>query len=383
MLQTIEWTGSAARLLDQTRLPTETVYVDITDEKQMHDAIRRLVIRGAPAIGVAAAFGVYLGVRNFRGGGELGPLLAFMERLNEVCDYLATARPTAVNLFWAIDHMRRAARDAGRDSRAHDENLTVDLINARLLSAAQAMLEDDTRVCRAIGEHGFALLRELSVPGNGPEMQILTHCNAGGLATVQYGTALAPVYVGAEKGAKFHVYADETRPLLQGSRITAWELKQNGIPVTVICDNMAATVMKEGKVSAVIVGTDRVAANGDVANKIGTMGVAILARHFGIPFIVAAPTSSIDLSLATGAQIPIEQRDGREVSEGLGKQTAPADVDIYNPAFDVTPNELVTAIVTENGVVRPPYVEGLQNVMHLQKPPQPAPQPAYPRSAQS
>jgi methylthioribose-1-phosphate isomerase len=365
MLQTIEWTGSAARLLDQTKLPTETVYVDITDEKQMHDAIRRLVIRGAPAIGVAAAFGVYLGVRNFRGGGENGPLFAFMDRLNEVCDYLATARPTAVNLFWAIDHMRRAARDAGRDSRAHDDNLTVDLIKSRLLAAAQAMLEDDTRVCRAIGEHGFALLQELSVPGNGPEMQILTHCNAGGLATVKYGTALAPIYVGAEKGTRFHVYADETRPLLQGSRITAWELKHNGIPVTVICDNMAATVMKEGKVSAVIVGTDRVAANGDVANKIGTMGVAILAKHFGIPFIVAAPTSSIDLSLETGAQIPIEQRDAREVSEGLGKQTAPSDVDIYNPAFDVTPNDLVTAIVTEKGVVRAPYVEGLRQVMQV------------------
>src|SRR3954471_20570682 len=364
MLQTIEWTGSAARLLDQTKLPTETVYVDITDERQMHDAIRRLVIRGAPAIGVAAAFGVYLGVRNFRGGGEQGPLLAFMERLNEVCDYLATARPTAVNLFWAIDHMRRAARDAGRDSRALDENLTVDLMKARLLSAAQAMLEDDKRVCRAIGEHGVKLLEELGAAANGEaEVNVLTHCNAGGLATVQYGTALAPIYVGAEKGMKFHVFADETRPLLQGSRITAFELKENGIPVTVICDSMAATVMQEGKVSAVLVGTDRVAANGDVANKIGTLGVAVLARHFGIPFVVAAPTSSIDLSLPTGDQIPIEQRDGREVSEGLGRQTAPPDVDIYNPAFDVTPADLVTAIITEKSVVRPPYAESLRAVV--------------------
>ena len=361
MLQTIEWTGTAARLLDQTKLPAETVFIDITDEKQMHDAIRRLVVRGAPAIGVAAAFGVYLGVRDFRPGE--GALFAFMERLNAVCDYLATARPTAVNLFWAIDHMRRAARDAGRDSRSLDENLTVDLIKARLLAAARAMLEDDTRVCRAIGEHGVRLLEELGAAGAGrAEIPLLTHCNAGGLATVQYGTALAPVYIGTERGMKFHVYADETRPLLQGSRITAYELKQNGIPVTVICDSMAATVMKEGKVSAVLVGTDRVAANGDVANKVGTLGVAILAKHFGIPFIVAAPTSSIDLSLADGASIPIEQRDGREVSEGLGKRTAPEDVDIYNPAFDVTPNELVTAIVTEKGVVRPPYVEGLKNV---------------------
>jgi len=362
MLQTIEWAGSAVRLLDQTKLPGETVYVEITDERQMHDAIRRLVVRGAPAIGVAAAFGVYLGVRSF--GNGRGVLFPFMERLNEVCDYLATARPTAVNLFWAIDHMRRAARDAGRDSRALDENLTVDLIKARLLSAAQAMLEDDKRVCRAIGEHGVRLLEELRGSGKGAaEVNVLTHCNAGGLATVQYGTALAPVYVGAEKGMKFHVFADETRPLLQGSRITAFELKENGIPVTVICDSMAATVMQEGKVSAVLVGTDRVAANGDVANKIGTLGVAILAGHFGIPFIVAAPTSSIDLSLATGAQIPIEHRDGREVSEGLGRQTAPIDVDIYNPAFDVTPAALVTAIVTEKGVVRPPYSQGLKGVV--------------------
>ena len=363
MLQTIEWTGAAMRLLDQTKLPTETVFVEVTDENQTHDAIRRLVVRGAPAIGVAASFGVYLGVRSFRADprGETGALLPFMDRLNEVCEYLATARPTAVNLFWAIDHMRRAARDAGRDSRAHDENLTVDLVKHRLLAAAKEMLEDDKRVCRAIGEHGVRLLEELGAKGKS-ETHVLTHCNAGGLAAVQYGTALAPVYVGAERGMKFHVYADETRPLLQGSRITAWELKQNGIPVTVICDSTAATVMKEGKVSAVLVGTDRIAANGDVANKIGTLGVAILARHFGIPFIVAAPTSSIDLSLATGEQTPIEERDGREISEGMGKQTAPADVDIYNPAFDVTPNELVTAIVTEKGVVRQPYVEGLKRV---------------------
>ena len=362
MLQTIEWTGTAARLLDQTKLPGETVFVEITDEKQMHDAIRRLVVRGAPAIGVAAAFGVYLGVRDFRGDDTL---FSFTARFNEVCDHLATARPTAVNLFWAIDRMRRTVRDAGRDARSLDEKLTVDLIKARLLAECQAMVDEDTRVCRAIGEHGVRLLEELGAAAGqeGPVTNLLTHCNAGGLATVQYGTALASVYVGVERGLKFHVFADETRPLLQGSRITAYELQKNGVPVTVICDSMAATVMKEGKVSAVIVGTDRVAANGDVANKIGTLGVAVLARHFNIPFIVAAPTSSVDLSLATGEQIPIEQRDGREVSEGLGKQTAPADVDIYNPAFDVTPAELVTAIVTEKGVVRAPYEEGLKKVV--------------------
>ena len=365
MLQTITWTADAARLLDQTRLPTETVYVDVTDERQMWDAIRRLVVRGAPAIGVAAAFGVYLGVREHPGRS----LLDFMTRFNEVCDYLATSRPTAVNLFWAIDRMRRVARDAGRDAPVGlADAKAVDLIKIRLLATAKAMLEEDNAVCRAIGEHGFKLLEELAAAGRGGDsgadeggtFNVLTHCNAGGLATVRYGTALAPIYVGAERGARFHVFADETRPLLQGSRITAYELQQNGIPVTVICDSMAATVMKEGKVRAVIVGTDRVAANGDVANKIGTLSVAILAKHFGVPFLVAAPTSSIDLSLPTGDQIPIEQRDGREISEGLGKVTAPPDVDLYNPAFDVTPADLVTAIITEKGVVRPPYEQGLR-----------------------
>jgi len=343
MLQTISWNGHAARLLDQTRLPTETVYVDITDEKQMWDAIRRLVIRGAPAIGVAAAFGAYLGIRRVEG--ERAELLG---RLNDVCDYLATSRPTAVNLFWALDRMKRVATEAASGSA----------IKRRLLVEATAMLEEDTRVCRAIGEHGAALLADVCAGED--RIDVLTHCNAGGLATVQYGTALAPIYVGAERGLKFHVYADETRPLLQGSRITAYELKENGIPVTVICDGMAATVMSQGKVRAVIVGTDRVAANGDVANKIGTHGVAIIARHFGIPFFVASPTSTIDLSLATGDLIPIEERAGSEVSNGFGKRTAPEDVDIYNPAFDVTPSELVTAIITENGVARGPYGESLR-----------------------
>jgi methylthioribose-1-phosphate isomerase len=358
MLRTIEWTGSAARLLDQTKLPTETVFVDVADERQMWDAIRRLVVRGAPAIGVAAAFGVYLGVRD----APADDLLGFMTRLNEVCDHLATSRPTAVNLFWAIDRQRRAARDAGRAARNPGDRAAVELIKARLLKTASEMLDEDTRVCRAIGEHGLKLIEGLGRNDAG-EIPVLTHCNAGGLATVQYGTALAPLYVGHERGLKFHVFAGETRPLLQGSRITAYELQRNGIPVTVICDNMAATVMKEGKVRAVIVGTDRVAANGNVANKIGTLGVAILAKHFGLPFYVAAPTSSVDLALKTGAEIPIEQRDAREVSEGLGKVTVPPDVGVYNPAFDVTPAELVTAIITERGVVCPPYEHGLRKAV--------------------
>jgi methylthioribose-1-phosphate isomerase len=360
MLQTITWTGDAARLLDQTRLPTETVYVDVADERQMWDAIRRLVVRGAPAIGVAAAFGVYLGVRSYEGDGP-----GFLRRVDEVCDYLATSRPTAVNLFWALDRIRGVAREIlgkGAGGASPPCHVVRDAQDA-ILSECQAMLEEDNAVCRAIGEHGVALLESLKDETTG-EVNVLTHCNAGGLATVRYGTALAPVYVGAERGVRFHVWADETRPLLQGSRITAYELQQNGIPCTVICDGMAATVMGQGKVRAVIVGTDRVAANGDVANKIGTLGVAVLAKHFGIPFYVAAPTSSIDLSLPTGKQIPIEERDGREVSQGLGKQTAPDGVDVYNPAFDVTPAELVTAIITEKGVVTPPYGEGLKRMVN-------------------
>jgi methylthioribose-1-phosphate isomerase len=352
MLQTIAWTGESARLLDQTRLPTETAYVDIANEQQMWDAIRRLVVRGAPAIGVAAAFGAYLGVRGFDGASS-GELLA---RLDQVCDYLAASRPTAVNLFWALDRMRRVGREAA------EKGAKVGQIQDRLLAEAQRMLEEDTQICKAIGRHGAALLERLPT-GHGGTIPLLTHCNAGGLATVQYGTALAPIYVGAERGMRFHVYADETRPLLQGSRITAYELKQNGIPVTVICDSMAATVMKEGKVSAVIVGTDRVAANGDVANKIGTLGVAVLARHFGLPFYVAAPTSSIDASLGTGALIPIEQRDPAEVTRGLGRTTAPDGIDVYNPAFDVTPAELVTAIITEHGVATPPYGPSLKRLL--------------------
>jgi methylthioribose-1-phosphate isomerase len=366
MLQTVQWTGDACRLLDQTKLPTETVYVDVTDEKQMWDAIRRLVVRGAPAIGVSAAFGVYLGVRHFgEPGNESGDggLIGFYTRLNEVCDHLATSRPTAVNLFWAIDRMRRCARDAGRNVPPHaavDDGRVIPVVKAKLLAEAKRMLDEDTAVCRKIGEHGLGLLHPLA--GDDGVVRLLTHCNAGGLATVQYGTALAPVYVGIERGVKFHVYADETRPLLQGSRITAFELQQNGVPTTVICDSMAATVMRQGKVKGVIVGTDRVAANGDVANKIGTLGVAVLAKHFGLPFYVAAPTSSIDMTLATGDQIPIEERDQAEVTHGMGKQTAPDDVGVFNPAFDVTPAELVTALITERGVVKPPFAQTLRGV---------------------
>jgi methylthioribose-1-phosphate isomerase len=359
MIQTITWTGSAARLLDQTMLPSETVYVEITDEKQMWDAIKRLVIRGAPAIGVAAAFGVYLGVRNFPQD-ESADIVAFSNHLDSVCGYLKSSRPTAVNLAWAVDRVRQQAR-VGPKFRASSWQL-IGIQKQRILDESLKMLEEDTAICRALGEHGLTLLKALAGSSNRP-IEVLTHCNAGGLATVQYGTALAPIYVGAERGLKLHVWADETRPLLQGSRITAYELQHNGVPVTVICDGMAASVMSQGKVDAVIVGTDRVAANGDVANKIGTLGVAILAKHFGVPFYVAAPTSSIDMSLPDGSHIPIEQRDPAEVTRGLGRQTAPDGIDVYNPAFDVTPANLVTAIITENGVAMPPYGTSLQQIM--------------------
>jgi methylthioribose-1-phosphate isomerase len=337
MLKPIEWTGAAVRLLDQTKLPDQTVYVQITDEKQMWDAIRRLVVRGAPAIGIAAAFGAYLAVRN--GASNVH------KRLDDACDYLATSRPTAVNLFWALKRMR----DVGHSVADRE-------VAARLLMECLEMIEEDHRVCRAIGENGLKLLeRQL-----GRSTQILTHCNAGGLATAGYGTALAPIYLGAQKGMKFHVYADETRPLLQGSRITAYELQQNGIPVTVICDDMAAAVMSRKKIDAVFVGADRIAANGDTANKIGTLQVAILAKHFGIPFYVAAPISTVDLATPDGAGIPIEERERKEVAELAGRPTAPPDVEVFNPAFDVTPANLITAIVTEKGVAKAPYDASLR-----------------------
>jgi methylthioribose-1-phosphate isomerase len=342
MIHTMQWTGQSLRLLDQTRLPTVTEYLEITDEKQMWDAIRRLVVRGAPAIGVAAAFGAYLGIRRAEDDEKS------LARLKEVCDYLATSRPTAVNLFWALKRVQTSAEKA--DSRT---------VQRRVLDECLTMLEEDKRCNRAIGEHGVKLLEALARP----QLNVLTHCNAGSLCAVQYGTALSPIYVAAERGMQIHVYADETRPLLQGSRITAYELQKNQVPVTVLCDNMAASLMSTGRLDAVIVGADRIAANGDVANKIGTLGVAILARHFKVPFFVAAPISTIDLATGSGRQIPIEFRDGAEVSCGLGRQTAPDGVEIFNPAFDVTPAELVDAIITEKGAVRAPYEQNLRKTV--------------------
>ncbi|HYV37233.1 MAG TPA: S-methyl-5-thioribose-1-phosphate isomerase [Gemmataceae bacterium] len=335
--RTIEWIGDTSgfvRLIDQTLLPTQVHYHDCRTVEQVWEAIKVLRVRGAPAIGVAAAMGVVVGMQTLRDMTEE----AFLHQLQEVTDYLRTSRPTAVNLFWALDRMQRHAL----------ENLEREPVSRWLqvlLDEALKIEEEDRQMCRAIGRVGAELIKD----GQG----VLTHCNAGGLATADYGTALAVMFAAAEQGRRFAVFADETRPLLQGARLTTWELQQRGLDVTLICDNMAAQVMKEGRIQIVITGADRIAANGDAANKIGTYGVALLAQAHGIPFYVAAPSSTFDLSLANGDAIPIEQRDPREVTHGLGKQIAPDGVKVYNPAFDVTPARLIAGIITEKKVIRP------------------------------
>jgi len=336
-VETLRWAGDVdgcLELIDQTLLPVEFRRIECRDVETVWEAIKSLRVRGAPAIGIAAAYGVVLGLQTATGSGEE----AFLKRLDDVTDYLAGSRPTAVNLFWALERIRRAAR--GRRGKKPPAEILADL-----LAEARAIHEEDRRMCRQIGRHGAELLSD----GQG----VLTHCNAGGLATADYGTALAVIFSATESGKRLHVYADETRPLLQGARLTAWELKERGIPVTLICDSMAAQVMREGRVQAVVTGADRIAANGDVANKIGTYGVALLAAAHDIPFYVAAPTSTFDLALSSGDEIPIEQRDPREVTHGFGRQTAPEGVDVYNPAFDVTPARLIKALVCERGVIDP------------------------------
>ncbi|MDT3415803.1 methylthioribose-1-phosphate isomerase [Brevibacillus aydinogluensis] len=329
----VKWQDDALVLLDQTRLPVETIYLTLTTAQEVWAAIRHLQVRGAPAIGMAAAYGLYLGIRN----SDANDFDTFWQHLSEQADYLGTSRPTAVNLFWALDRIKaRVQRESGKP---------VAELKAAVLNEALSIQREDAEVCRRIGEHLLTLLKD--------GMGILTHCNPGALATAAYGTATAPLYLAKERGWNLKVYADETRPVLQGARLTAYELQQAGIDVTLICDNMAAMVMAQGKVQAVIVGTDRVAANGDVANKIGTYGVAVLAHAHGIPFYVAAPLSSIDLDTPTGADIPIEERPAEEITHGLGKQVAPDGIKVYNPAFDVTPARYITAIVTENGIYKP------------------------------
>ena len=339
MIKTLEWTDAGVRFIDQTKLPTEETYVTCKDYEEVADAIRTMIVRGAPAIGVAAAMGVALGTQQSR-----AKTLPELERdFDTICAVLAGTRPTAVNLFWAIQRMR--------DRFEQLRPLPTEKIKAELVAEAQRMLVEDIAANKTMGRYGAVLL-----PGSGG---VLTHCNAGALATAGYGTALGVIRAAVESGKKLNVFADETRPFLQGSRLTAWELMKDGIPITLIADNMAGAMMRQGKIDAVIVGADRIAANGDVANKIGTYTVAVLAREHGIPFYVAAPISTVDLNTPDGSKIPIEQRDLTEVTHLAGKQIAPDGVQVENPAFDVTPSKYVTAIITERGVARAPYEESL------------------------
>ncbi len=340
LYKTLSWIGDAngqLHLLDQTRLPLHVENTICTTIDDVCNAIKALKVRGAPAIGVAAAYGVVIGLQGTRSA----PVDKFLQEVDRVTAYLATSRPTAVNLFWALSRMQMVAVN-------HDA-LTAAEIHDRLLAEARSIELEDKAMCSAIGRHGSTLLKS--------GMSILTHCNAGGLATAGDGTALAVMFQAAADGKNIQVFADETRPLLQGARLTTWELQQRGIPVTLICDNMAALVMKEGRIQIVITGADRIAANGDAANKIGTYGVAVLARYHGIPFCVAAPSSTFDLSLADGSGIPIEQRASEEVTCGFGTRTAPENINVYNPAFDVTPSELITAIITERGIIHSPTTQ--------------------------
>ena len=342
MIQTLEWTSRGVVFIDQTKLPTEEVYVICTTHQQVADVIRNMVVRGAPAIGVAAAMGIALGVKNSKA--ENGADLK--KEFDQICEIIGQTRPTAVNLFWAIRRMTEKF-----------ENLRIRpiaQIKEALIEESQRMHAEDIAANQAMGRHGAALM-----PASGG---VLTHCNAGSLATAGYGTALGVIRAAVEAGKKIHVYADETRPFLQGSRLTAWELMKDGIPTTVISDNMAGVMMQQGKIEAIVVGADRIAANGDVANKIGTYTVAVLAKEHGIPFYVAAPISTVDLATPDGSKIPIEQRNAREVTHIAGKQMVPDGVGVENPAFDVTPAKYVAAIITERGIARAPYIESLRQL---------------------
>ncbi|QDU30418.1 Methylthioribose-1-phosphate isomerase [Anatilimnocola aggregata] len=347
-VETMRWLGDhvtgSLSLIDQTRLPLELVELNCTDVGMVWEAIKQLRVRGAPAIGIAAAYGVVLGMQQVTGSTPE----AFDAHLTKTIEYLAGSRPTAVNLFWALDRMRRLA------NKLRAEHLPQQ-IPALLLKEAKAIHDEDRQLCRAIGRFGA----ELIASGSG----VLTHCNAGGLATAEYGTALSVFFTCQDQGKSLKVFVDETRPLLQGARLTAWELAQRGIDATLICDNMAGQVMREGKIQAVVVGADRITANGDTANKIGTYSVAVLAHAHGIPFYVAAPTTTFDLTLPTGDLIPIEQRAATEITHGFGRQTAPDGISVYNPAFDVTPARLIRGIITERGVIDPVNEENIRKVL--------------------
>jgi methylthioribose-1-phosphate isomerase len=357
--ETLRWMGDMdgyLRMIDQTLLPTEFIELDCREVETVWEAIRQLRVRGAPAIGIAAAYGVVLGLQGFRDS----TTAEFTRRLEEVCQYLATSRPTAVNLFWALDRMRRCdqtpdPKDASSGETADTRERSPAERLARLLAEARAIHDEDREMCHAIGRWGAELLTDGA--------SVLTHCNAGGLATAEYGTALSVIFTAQDQGKKLHVFVDETRPLLQGARLTAWELAQRDVSATLICDSMAAQVMREGRVQAVITGADRITARGDTANKIGTYGLSVLAAAHQIPFYVAAPSSTFDFSIERGEEIPIEQRDGGEITCGFGRQTAPLGFDVYNPAFDVTPAENITAIITEFGRVQPVNKQEIARVL--------------------
>jgi methylthioribose-1-phosphate isomerase len=337
LVKTLEWVDNKLRLIDQTQLPERLVYLDLDDYLELAAAIKRLSVRGAPAIGVSAAYGVVLGVQ----GLAQADRATFDRTADTVIKTLAATRPTAVNLFWALKRMEQIVKT--------HEKLTPGELLPKLLAEARAIEQDDRETCGRIGTHGAVLVKSGAA--------ILTHCNAGGLATTQYGTALAVIYQAQKEGKQVRVYADETRPLLQGARLTAWELTQAGIPVTVICDNMAAFLMQQKKIDLVIVGADRIAANGDTANKIGTYSVAVAARHHNVPFYVAAPVSTFDLNIPDGSAIPIEERAAEEIAISNGKRMVPAAAAVYNPAFDVTPAGLITAIITDQGLIERPSRE--------------------------
>ena len=341
-INTIEWKNEKLVLVDQTLLPDSIVYEEFDDIKEVRNAIKMMKVRGAPAIGVAAAYGLYMGIRN----APEDSFESFWMQMEDNASYLAQARPTAVNLTWALERMKKVA--------LRNKSLPVKEIKKILGNEAIEIHNEDIRINRSLGENLLSLLKD--------GMTVLTHCNAGALATTKYGTALSPLYIAKEKGMNIKVYADETRPRLQGAFLTAFELQQAGIDVTLITDNMAAVVMSQGKIDAVIVGCDRVAANGDTANKIGTLGVSVLAKYYGIPMYIAAPTPTIDMNAKTGKDIPIEERSPEEITCIKGVRIGPKGIKTYNPAFDVTPHENITAIVTEKGVIYPPYTENFKKL---------------------
>ncbi len=340
---TIRWEDGRVIIIDQTRLPLEEVYIPIENIHQMWEAIKKLRIRGAPAIGIAGAFGVYLGIKDYFGKDIDG----FLEAFEQSCRYIESSRPTAVNLFWATAELRKTVKDT--------EEKKTEKLKEIILKRCIRMIDEDNEVCLAIGKNGEKLIKD--------GYTLLTHCNAGGLATAMYGTALSPMFLARQNGKNIHVYVDETRPLLQGARITTWELLHAGIKTTLITDNMAATVLKNKNVDMIIVGADRITMNGDTANKIGTLMLGVLAKEFGVPLYVAAPISTFDPEAKTGDDIPIEERDREEVIHFGERQTAPDDVDVYNPAFDVTPAEYITGIITERGIISKPFEDNIQKTL--------------------